>query len=79
MRDWWQGTADGAWVSMGVLSDGSYGSPKDVIFSFPVTCKNHQWNIVQGLQLDDFSKGKIELTGQELGEERDEALAVCQG
>jgi len=78
MRDWWQGTAPGHWVSMGVLSDGSYGAPKDVIFSFPVTCANKQWTIVKGLDMDDFSKGKIEQTGQELSEEKEEALLVCQ-
>jgi len=47
MRDWWQGTAPGSWVSMGVVSDGSYGVPKDIVFSFPVTIENHKWSIVQ--------------------------------
>jgi len=78
MRDWWLGTNDGSWVSMGVISDGSYGAPENVIFSFPVTCKNKEWTIVKGLAIDDFSKGKLEQTGQELTEEREEALAVCQ-
>jgi len=78
MRDWWQGTKDGVWVSMGVRSDGSYGSPQNVIFSYPVVCKNKQWTIVKDLGVDDFSKSKIEQTSQELVEERDEALAVCQ-
>jgi len=63
---------------MGVISDGSYGAPPDVIFSYPVSIKNKQWTIVQGLAIDDFSKGKIEQTGQELVEERQEALAVCE-
>jgi malate dehydrogenase len=78
MRDWWQGTAPGSFVSMGVISDGSYNSPANVIFSFPVEIKNKQWKIVQGLAMDDFSNNKIEQTGQELVEEREEALAVCQ-
>jgi malate dehydrogenase len=78
MRDWWLGTAEGTSVSMGVISDGSYGAPADVIFSYPVSIKNKQWTIVQGLSIDDFSKGKIEQTGQELVEERQEALAVCE-
>lgn len=47
MRDWWIGTKPGKWVSMGVVSDGSYGIPKDVVFSFPVTIENHQFKIVQ--------------------------------
>jgi len=78
MRDWWQGTAPETWVSMGVLSDGSYGAPKDVIFSFPVTCSNKSWHIVQGLEMDEFSKAKIEQTGQELSEEKEEANVVCK-
>lgn len=47
MKDIWQGTAPGQWVSMGVVSDGSYGAPKDVVFSFPVSIKDKQWTIVQ--------------------------------
>jgi len=47
MHDWWFGTADGAWVSMGVISDGSYGVPKDLIYSMPVTIYKKQWTIVQ--------------------------------
>jgi len=78
MRDWWQGTPEGVWVSMGVVSDGSYGSPAGVIFSFPVVCKNKEWKIIKDLPVDDFSKNKLEHTSQELAEEREEALAVCQ-
>ncbi|CAL8111603.1 unnamed protein product [Orchesella dallaii] len=78
MRDWWLGTSDGSFVSMGVISDGSYNAPADVVFSFPVSIKNKQWTIVQGLPIDDFSRGKIEQTGQELVEERQEALSVCE-
>jgi len=78
MRDWWLGTAPGTWVSMGVISDGSYGAPADVIFSFPVTCSGKGWTIVQGLDIDNFSRSKLEQTGQELVEEREEALSVCK-
>lgn len=46
MKDWWQGTGE-RWVSMGIISDGSYGVPADVMFSFPVTCANKSWTIVQ--------------------------------
>ena len=52
MHDIWHGTAPGQFVSMGVISDGSYGAPKDVIFSFPVTIENKEWKIVQ---VSDFS------------------------
>jgi malate dehydrogenase len=47
MKDWWCGTKPGEWVSMGVVSDGSYGIPKDIVFSFPVIIKNKQYEIVQ--------------------------------
>ncbi|XP_017485525.1 PREDICTED: malate dehydrogenase, cytoplasmic [Rhagoletis zephyria] len=77
MHDWWNGTASGQFVSMGVISDGSYGAPKDVVFSFPVEISNGKWKIVQGLQLDDFAKSKLALTGKELEEEKGEAMAVC--
>ena len=63
---------------MGVASDGSYGTPKDVMFSFPCTCKDGKWSIVQGLEMNDFAKEKLEATGKELLEEKDEALAVCE-
>lgn len=77
MRDWWSGSADGEFVSMGVMSDGSYGVPKDIVFSFPVQIKNKQWAIVQGLDIDAFARGKLEVTAKELLEEKDEAMAVC--
>ncbi|EDV98880.1 malate dehydrogenase, cytoplasmic [Drosophila grimshawi] len=76
MHDWWNGTAPGQFVSMGVFSDGSYGSPKDVIFSFPVEIKNKQWKIVGNLPISDFAKSKLILTGNELQEEKNEALSV---
>lgn len=78
MRDWWLGTTGDNFVSMGVISDGSYNTPKDIIFSFPVTIKDGQWSIVQNLDIDSFSLSKLQLTGSELVEEREEALAVCQ-
>ena len=77
MHDWWHGTASGRYVSMGVISDGSYGVPKDVIFSFPVEIANKQWKIVQGLEVNDFAKSKLAITGNELVEEKAEAMAVC--
>lgn len=78
MRDWWMGTNTGEWVSMGVLSDGSYGIPKDIVFSFPVTIQNKQYKIVQGLPINDFARSKLTVTAKELEEERAEANAVLQ-
>jgi len=75
MRDWVLGSPKGEWVSMAVASDGSYGVPKGVIYSFPVTCQNGNWQIVQGLPIDDFSKAKMQTTLTELLEERDIAFA----
>lgn len=77
MHDWWNGTPNGEFVSMGVLSDGSYDAPKGVVFSFPVTIKNKKWQIVQGLVVDDFAKSKLQLTGKELLEEKEEAMFIC--
>lgn len=79
IRDWVLGTPEGTWVSMGVWSDGrSYGAPEGVIYSFPVTCKNGEWEIVQGLKVDERSVEKMRATGEELVEER--ALALeCLG
>jgi len=78
MHDWWNGTTPGRWVSMGVLSDGSYGVPKDIVFSFPVQVENKQWNIVQGLTIDDFARSKFDVTAKELLEEKEEATAICK-
>ncbi|XP_076655328.1 malate dehydrogenase 1 [Halictus rubicundus] len=78
MRDWWMGTNPDEWVSMGVLSDGSYGIPKDIVFSFPVTVQNKQYKIVQGLPINDFGRSKLTVTAKELEEERAEANAVLQ-
>lgn len=62
---------------MGVFSDGSYGTPEGVMFSFPVTIADKKWSIVKDLPLDDFAKEKLAATGKELCEEREEAMAVC--
>lgn len=78
MRDWWNGTTGGRFVSMGVVSDGSYGVPRDIVFSFPVSIENKQWKIVQGLQIDDFARSKFDVTAKELLEEKEEATAVCK-
>ncbi|WOJ96047.1 malate dehydrogenase [Congregibacter brevis] len=71
MRDWALGTADGDWVSMGVYSDGSYGIAEGLIYSFPCRCSGGDWSIVQGLEINDFSRGRMQATEQELTEERD--------
>lgn len=71
MRDWALGTANGDWVSMGVYSDGSYGIEEGLIYSFPCVCKDGDWQIVQGLDIDGFSRAKMDATAQELKEERD--------
>lgn len=71
MRDWTMGTPDGDWVSMGIPSDGSYGVPEGIISSFPVTCSDGQYSIVQGLDIDDFSRARIDVSTAELTSERD--------
>ena len=71
VRDWIDATAENDWVSMAVCSDGSYGVEEGLISSFPVTCSNGDWEIVTGLEMDDFSKIKIDDSVQELSEERD--------
>ncbi|HEX5256775.1 MAG TPA: malate dehydrogenase [Mycobacterium sp.] len=69
-RSWLQGSPDGDWVSMAVLSDGSYGVPEGIVSSFPVTTKDGNWSIVQGLEIDEFSRGRIDKTTAELVDER---------
>ena len=71
MRSWALGSAEGDWVSMGVYSDGSYGIEEGLIYSFPCVCKNGDWEIVQGVENNEFSKGRMQATEQELREERD--------
>jgi malate dehydrogenase len=70
-RDWLQGSAEGDWVSMAVRSDGSYGVPEGIVSSFPVTTSGGDWSIVQGLEIDDFSRGRIDASVAELQEEKD--------
>ena len=69
-RDWLLGSPEGNWVSMAVISDGSYGVPEGLISSFPVTTKNGDWSIVQGLEIDEFSRGRIDKSTAELADER---------
>ena len=69
VHDWVSGTSD--WVSMGVPSDGSYGVPEGLISGFPCTCSGGEWSIVQGLDIDDFSRSKIDASVAELAGERD--------
>jgi malate dehydrogenase len=71
IRSWSLGTPAGDWVSMGVPSDGSYGVPEGLISSFPCTCAGGQYSIVQGLEIDAYSRGKIDASTAELTDERD--------
>jgi malate dehydrogenase len=71
MHDWALGTRDGDWVSMAVPADGSYGIGEGVMYSYPVTCKGGRYEIVQGLSVDEFSRGRMDATHRELLEERD--------
>mgnify|MGYP001097094848 FL=1 len=71
VHDWVLGTPEGDWVSMAVASDGGYGVPEGLISSFPVTCADGAWSVVQGLEIDDFSRARIDASVAELGEERD--------
>lgn len=75
VRDIWSGTPEGEHVSMGVISDGNaYGVPNELLYSFPVTIKGKTWKIVEGLKIDDFSRGKMDVTANELQEEKDTAF-----
>lgn len=70
VRNWVLGTPAGDWVSMAIPSDGSYGVPEGLISSFPCTCADGKYSIVQGLDIDDYSRGKIDASAGELAEER---------
>jgi malate dehydrogenase len=70
VRDWALGTPDGDWVSMGVPADGSYGIEPGVIYSYPVRCSGGDYEVVQGLDINDFSRGRMDDTEKELREER---------
>lgn len=74
IHDWVLGTPEGDWTSMSIPSDGSYGVPEGIISSFPVTCSGGEYSIVQGLEIDDFSRERIDASAAELQEER-EAVA----
>jgi len=76
MRTWALGSAEGDWVSMGIPSDGSYGIPEGVVYSYPVVCKNGQYEIVQGLEINGFSRARMDATYQELNEEREGVAAL---
>ena len=70
VHDWVLGSAQGSWVSMAIPSDGSYGVPEGIISSFPVTTRDGAYSIVGGLDIDEFSRGRIDASAKELGEER---------
>ncbi len=70
-RDWLNGSPEGDWVSMAVVSDGSYDVPAGLVYSYPVTTSGGEWQVVQGLEIDDFSRGRMDATAAELVEERD--------
>ncbi|ASN79782.1 malate dehydrogenase [Deinococcus ficus] len=72
IRDWALGTPEGEWTSMAIPSDGSYGVPEGLIYGFPVRVKNGKYEIVQGLDISDFSRARMDATAKELQEERDE-------
>ena len=71
VRDWALGTADGDWVSMAISSDGSYGVQEGLISGFPCTCSGGEYSVVRGLEIDDFSRARIDASVAELAEERD--------
>jgi malate dehydrogenase len=79
LRDWWFGTKNNDWVSMGVVSDGSYGIEKGLVYSFPVKIdSNKNWSIVQGLSINDFARDLMDKTAKELIEERNDALETTK-
>ncbi len=76
LHDWALGTAEGDWVSMSIISDGSYGAPDGIVTSVPATCGNGEFAIVDGLEINEFSQGRMEATWAELSEERDTVSAL---
>ena len=76
VRTWFHGTAEGDWTSMGIVSDGSYGVPEGLVSSFPVTTKDGEYQIVQGLEINEFSRGRIDASVAELAAERDEVVKL---
>jgi malate dehydrogenase len=71
IRDWISGTRDGDWATMGVPSDGAYGIPEGVIYGYPVTCRGGQYQVVKGIEINEFSRKRMDATLRELHEERD--------
>ncbi len=71
MKSWALGTEDGDWVSMGIPSDGSYGIEPGVIYGYPCTCKDGKYEIVQGLEINEFTRARMDATEKELREERE--------
>ena len=78
MRSWWFGTQQDDWVSMAVVSDGSYGIEQGLLYSFPVHITNRQWSIVQGLEINNWQRDLMDKTANELHEERDDALETTK-
>lgn len=79
MRDWFFGTKGDEWVSMGVISDGNkYGIEEGLMYSFPVTIKDGEWTIVEGLSIDEFSRAKMDASAKELHDERTTATKACE-
>lgn len=77
MHDWWVGTKPGEFVSMGVICDeNTYGVSKGLNYSFPVTCKNGEWQMVTGLPVSEFAQKKMKSTEEELTDERKMALGI---
>jgi malate dehydrogenase len=76
MRDWSLGTPAGDWVSMASPSDGSYGIPQGLVYSYPCVCKGGEFEIVQGLEINEFSRSKMDASARELAEERDAVLQL---
>jgi malate dehydrogenase len=76
VHDWVHGTPDGDWTSAAIVSDGSYGVPEGLISSFPVTSRGGRWEIVPDLEVNDFSRARIDASVQELAEERDAVKAL---
>lgn len=74
--DWVNGTPEGDWTSAAVVSDGSYGVPEGLVSSFPVVSRNGRWEIVQGLEINEFSRERIDASVRELEEERDAVRAL---
>jgi len=76
MHDWALGTPENDWVSMSTVSDGSYGIPEGIIYSFPSTCANGDFSIVQGLDIDDFSRSRMDASAAELVDERETVASL---